>query len=44
MIKCNIIFRNGKIMCSSFGASRRQAERNAAIVGILWLEQNINKF
>ena len=27
-------------MCESIGSTRRQAERNAAVEGLLWLEEN----
>lgn len=40
MIKCSIIFRHGKTMCHSFGSSRRQAERNAAVMGLKWIEES----
>jgi hypothetical protein len=27
-------------MCGSVGSTKRQAERNAAVMGVLWIESN----
>jgi hypothetical protein len=40
MHRCHIIYRRGHQMCSSIGSTRRQAERNAAVLGLLWLEEH----
>lgn len=39
MHTCSIIFRHGRQMCHSFGSTRRQAERNAAVMGLKWIEE-----
>mgnify|MGYP006096169437 CR=1 FL=1 len=40
MYRCHIIYRRGHQMCSSIGSTKRQAERNAAVMGLLWLEEH----
>ena len=40
MYTCEVIYRNGQTMCSSIGSSRRQAERNAAVVGLIYLDNH----
>lgn len=40
MYSCNVIYRHGMMMCGSVGSSKKQAERNAAVMGLLWLEGN----
>ena len=40
MYSCNVIYRHGQVMCGGFGSTKRQAERNAAVMGLLWLEDN----
>ena len=36
MYRCDILYRKGKILCSGFGSSKRQAERNAGVEGMRW--------
>jgi dsRNA-specific ribonuclease len=38
MYTCEVIFRNGQTMVSSIGSTKQQAERNASVTGIIWLE------
>lgn len=40
MYTCQIIFRNGQEMCRSIGSSKRQAERNAAVMGLKWIDDH----
>lgn len=40
LYKSEIIFNGGEVMCSSFGASKDQATRNASIMGLKWLKEN----
>ena len=40
MIKIDIIYNQGQIMATGYGSSRDQAEKNASINGLLWLQQN----
>jgi hypothetical protein len=40
MYSCNVIYRHGQLMCGSVGSTKRQAERNAAVMGVLWIEKN----
>lgn len=40
MYTCEILFRNGKVMCHSIGSTKRQAERNASVAGIRWLNSH----
>ena len=40
MIKMDIIFNNGQIMTSGYGSTNQQAEKNASIKGLLWLQDN----
>lgn len=42
MYDCTIIYRNGQEMCGSIGSTKRQAERNAAVMGLLWLDSSKN--
>jgi dsRNA-specific ribonuclease len=38
MYTCNVLYKNGRVMCGSLGSCKRQAERNAAVMGLLWIE------
>ena len=40
MYTCQIIFRHGKEMCRSIGSTKRQAERNAAVMGLKWIDDH----
>lgn len=40
MHRCKVIYSNGKQMCEGTGSSKRQAERNAAVMGLRWLDAN----
>jgi hypothetical protein len=37
MYKCDIIWRRTEVMCSGYGSTKRQAERNASVQGIRYL-------
>lgn len=43
MFSCKVLFRNGRTMCRGIGSTKRQAERNAAVMGLLWIDQNIKE-
>ncbi len=36
----DIIYNNNEVMVSAYGNTKKQAERNASIEGIKWLNQN----
>jgi len=40
MYRCNIIYKHGVHMVSGIGSCKRQAERNAAVHGLLWLDKH----
>ena len=40
MYTCIIIFRHGHEMCRNIGSTKRQAERNAAIMGLKYIDDN----
>jgi len=40
MIQVRIIHNNGQIMTVGYGNSKEQAERNASINGLQWLQNN----
>jgi hypothetical protein len=39
MYRADVIYNKGEIMCTSYGSNKRQAERNASIEGLNWLEK-----
>ena len=41
MIKAEVIFNNGEIMCTAYGSNKRQAERNASVEGMNYIEKNL---
>jgi hypothetical protein len=40
LYRADVIFNQGELMCTSYGSNKRQAERNASILGLSWLETN----
>ena len=40
MIRCDVLFNHNELMCTGFGNSKKQAERNASINGLKWLRVN----
>ena len=40
LIKIDIIYNNNEVMATGFGNTRKQAERNASIIGYKWLLEN----
>ena len=40
MYTCDVIYRRGEVMCQGFGSTKRQAERNAGVVGLKWLKEH----
>ena len=42
MFKVDIIFKNGRLMTSGWGNTRKMAERNASIHGLKWLGKSVN--
>ena len=36
MYRCDALYRKGKILCSGYGSTKRQAERNAGVEGLRW--------
>lgn len=38
MYRAEIIYNQGEVMCTAYGSNKRQAERNASIAGLHWLE------
>ena len=42
MFKVDIIFKNGRLMTSGWGNTRKMAERNASIHGLQWLGKSVN--
>lgn len=39
MTEVTIIYNNGEEMCKGYGNSKEQAEKNASIIGLQWLQQ-----
>ena len=40
MYTCQVLYKQGKLMVTGHGSTKRQAERNAAVLGLKWLEGN----
>ena len=40
MLKCDFIYNGNEVMCTGYGNTRKQAERNASIEGYMWLINN----
>ena len=38
LYQADVIYNQGTVMCTSYGSNKRQAERNASILGLQWLE------
>ena len=38
MYRCDVLYRKGQLLCSGYGSTKRQAERNAGVEGLRWLE------
>jgi hypothetical protein len=39
--RCEVLYNNGELMVEGFGSSKKQADRNASIVGLRWLKRHI---
>ena len=37
MVKVDIIYNQGQVLCSGWGNTKHAAERNASILGLRWL-------
>ena len=44
MYRCDVIYKHGQHMVSGYGSTKRQAERNAAVHGLAWLDKNQEEF
>ena len=40
MYQCDVLYRKGQILCQGFGSTKRQAERNAGVEGLRWLQEH----
>ena len=40
MYTCEVLYNHGKVMVSGCGSTKRQAERNVAVLGLKWFEEN----
>lgn len=38
MFQADVIFNNGQVMCTGYGSNRKQAERNASVMGLNWID------
>ena len=38
MYRCDVIYNNGQKMTSGWGNTKKQAERNASLHGLIWLK------
>ena len=38
LYQADVLYNQGAVMCTSHGSNKRQAERNASIAGLNWLE------
>lgn len=43
MIEAEVIYNYGEVMCRSYGCNRKQAERNASVAGLYWIEENFKE-
>eukprot|EP00347_Sterkiella_histriomuscorum_P014175 403361874 len=39
MIKAEVIFNNGEVMCTAYGSNKKQAERNASVEGLNFIDR-----
>ena len=42
MYTCDVLYRKGQILCQGHGSTKRQAERNAGIMGLRWLDDHLD--
>ena len=40
LVKVDIIYNSGQVLCSGWGNTKHAAERNASIRGLKWLKEN----
>jgi len=40
MYRCDVLYRKGKVLCTGYGSTKRQAERNAGVEGLKWLKEH----
>ena len=40
MYQCDVLYRKGKILCTGYGSTKRQAERNAGVMGLRWQKEH----
>ena len=40
MFQADVIYNNGQIMCTGYGSNRKQAERNASVLGLQWIKEH----
>ena len=44
MYRADVIYNQGEVMCTAYGSNKKQAERNASIMGLLWLENEFKGY
>ena len=44
MYRAEVIYNQGTVMCTAYGSNKRQAERNASIIGLQWLEKEFKGY
>ena len=40
MYKSVVLYNHGQVMVEAYGSTRYQAQRNSAVLGLIWLDQN----